>query len=42
MQILPPSPQLRADLQKVGETMLKEWSAKAGAEGSALLSAFGK
>ena len=40
MQILPPSPQLKADLQKVGETMLKEWLDKAGPEGQALMSAY--
>src|SRR5205085_3867014 len=37
MQILTPSPQLKADLQKVGETMLKEWLDKSGAEGKALV-----
>ncbi len=42
MQILPPSPQLKADMQKVGETMLKEWLDKAGPEGKALVDAFGK
>ena len=42
MQILPPSPQLKADLQKVGETMLKEWLDKAGPEGQALVDAFRK
>ncbi|MCB1996220.1 MAG: TRAP transporter substrate-binding protein [Burkholderiaceae bacterium] len=42
MQILPPSPQLKADLQKVGETMLKEWLEKAGPEGQALIDAFRK
>ena len=42
MQILPPSPQLKADLQKVGETMLKEWLEKAGPEGQALVDAFRK
>ena len=42
MQILPPSPQLKADMQKVGETMLKEWVDKAGADGKALLDAFRK
>ena len=40
MQILPPSPQLKADLQKVGETMLKEWLDKAGPEGRQLVDAF--
>lgn len=42
MQILPPSPQLKADMQKVGETMLKEWQDKAGAEGKALIDAYKK
>jgi TRAP-type transport system periplasmic protein len=42
MQVLPPSPQLKADMAKVGETMLKEWADKAGAEGRALLDAFRK
>ncbi len=40
MQILPPSPQLKADMQKVGETMLKEWLEKAGPEGQQLVDAF--
>ena len=39
MQILPPSPQLKADLKKVGDTMLKEWLDKAGPEGKALVDA---
>lgn len=42
MQILPPSPQLKADMQKVGETMLKEWLDKAGPDGKALVDAFRK
>ncbi|MGD9834946.1 MAG: C4-dicarboxylate ABC transporter substrate-binding protein, partial [Piscinibacter sp.] len=42
MQVLPPSPQLKTDLQKVGETMLKEWLDKAGAEGKALVDAYNK
>jgi TRAP-type transport system periplasmic protein len=40
MQILPPSPQLSADMKKVGDTMLKEWVDKAGAEGKQLVDAF--
>jgi len=40
MTILPPTPQLKADMQKVGETMLKEWLEKAGAEGKALVDAY--
>lgn len=42
MQVLPPPPQLKADMAKVGETMLKEWVDKAGADGKALLDAFRK
>jgi TRAP-type transport system periplasmic protein len=42
MQILPPSPQLTADMKKVGETMLKEWLDKAGPEGRQLVDAFSK
>jgi TRAP-type transport system periplasmic protein len=42
MQILPPSPQLKADLKKVGDTMLKEWVEKAGPEGKQLVDAFAK
>jgi len=42
MQVLPPSPQLKADMAKVGETMLKEWTEKAGAEGQQLIYAFAK
>ena len=42
MQIVPPSPQLKADMKKVGETMLKEWLDKAGPEGQALIDAFRK
>jgi TRAP-type C4-dicarboxylate transport system substrate-binding protein len=40
MQILPPSPQLTADMKKVGETLLKEWLDKAGPEGKQLVDAF--
>ena len=42
MQILPPSDQLKADMQKVGQTMLGEWLDKAGPEGKALLDAYRK
>ena len=40
MEVLPPSPQLRADLRKVGDTILKEWLSRAGAEGKALYEAY--
>jgi TRAP-type C4-dicarboxylate transport system substrate-binding protein len=42
MQVLSPSPQLKADMAKVGETMLKEWVDRAGADGKALLDAYRK
>ena len=42
MQILPPSAALKADMKKVGETMLKEWLDKAGPEGKQLVDAFNK
>jgi TRAP-type transport system periplasmic protein len=42
MQILPPSAQLAADMKKVGETLLKEWQEKAGAEGKQLVEAYKK
>jgi len=42
MQILPPSEALKADMQKVGQTMVGEWLDKAGPEGKQLLDAFKK
>jgi TRAP-type C4-dicarboxylate transport system substrate-binding protein len=40
MQILPPSAQLKADMKRVGDVMLKEWLDKAGPEGKQLVDAF--
>jgi TRAP-type C4-dicarboxylate transport system substrate-binding protein len=40
MQILPPSAALTADMKKVGDTLLKEWLDKAGAEGQQMVDAF--
>jgi TRAP-type C4-dicarboxylate transport system substrate-binding protein len=42
MQILPPPAALKADMKRVGDTMLKEWLDKAGAEGQQLVDAFNK
>ena len=42
MQVVPPSAQLKADMAKVGETMLKEWLDKAGPDGQALVNAYRK
>ena len=40
MQVLPPSATLKADMKKVGDTMLKEWLEKAGPEGKQMIDAF--
>ena len=37
-----PPPQLKADMKKVGDTMLKEWLDKAGPEGQAIVDAYRK
>jgi TRAP-type C4-dicarboxylate transport system substrate-binding protein len=42
MNIITPSPQLKADMKKVGDVMLKEWLEKAGAEGKAVVDAYNK
>ena len=42
MNIMTPPAQLKSDMKKVGETMLKEWLDKAGAEGQAVVDAFNK
>lgn len=42
MQVLPPSAPLKADLAKVGDTMLKEWLDKAGPDGQSLVNAYRK
>ena len=42
VNVAPPSDALRADMRKVGETLVKEWLDKAGPEGQALLDAYRK
>lgn len=42
MSVEPPSAALKADMRKVGDTMVKEWLDKAGPEGQALLDAYRK
>jgi TRAP-type C4-dicarboxylate transport system substrate-binding protein len=42
IKVLPPTPELKAGLTKIGETIAKEWEASAGADGKALLAAFHK
>jgi TRAP-type C4-dicarboxylate transport system substrate-binding protein len=42
MNIVAPSATLKSDMKKVGDTMLKEWLEKAGAEGQAVVDAYKK
>lgn len=42
MAVEPPSAALKTDMQKVGETMLKEWLDKAGPEGQQMLDTYRK
>jgi TRAP-type C4-dicarboxylate transport system substrate-binding protein len=42
MQILQPSAQLKGDMKKVGDQMLKDWLEKAGPEGQQLVEAYRK
>ena len=42
MTVAPPSAQLKTDLGKVGDTMIKEWLDKAGPEGKAIVDAYRK
>ena len=42
MSIIQPSAQLKADMKKVGDTMLKEWLEKAGPEGQQMVETYRK
>jgi TRAP-type C4-dicarboxylate transport system substrate-binding protein len=42
MNVAPPSPELKAGLQKVGDTMLDEWLQKAGPTGKQVVDAYRK
>ncbi len=42
MSVLEPSAQLKADMHKVGATMLQEWLQKAGPDGQAIVDAYRK
>ncbi|MFY8104412.1 MAG: TRAP transporter substrate-binding protein [Ramlibacter sp.] len=42
MTVTPPSAQLKADMKKVGDTIMKEWLDKAGPEGKAIIDAFNR
>jgi TRAP-type C4-dicarboxylate transport system substrate-binding protein len=42
IKVVPPSPELKAGLTKIGETIAKEWEAAAGPDGKALLATYHK
>ena len=42
MKVLPPSPELKAGFQKIGEQLTADWLKKAGAEGQAIIDAYRK
>jgi TRAP-type transport system periplasmic protein len=42
MNIAPPSPQLKSDFKKIGDTMTEEWIKTAGPEGKAVIDAYRK
>ena len=42
MMVDPGSPQLKADMKKVGDTMIADWAKQAGADGQAVLDAYRK
>jgi TRAP-type C4-dicarboxylate transport system substrate-binding protein len=42
MNVAPPSPQLKADFRKIGDTMTSEWLATAGPDGKAIVDAYRK
>ena len=42
INVVPPSAALKADLKKIGATMLAEWEKNAGADAKAVLDAYRK
>jgi TRAP-type C4-dicarboxylate transport system substrate-binding protein len=42
MKVLPPSPELKAGLKKVGDQLTADWVKKAGPEGEAVIAAYKK
>ncbi len=40
--VMPPSPELKAGLSKIGDTIATEWAASAGADGKAMIDAYKK
>jgi len=42
MQVLPPSERMSAEFKRVGEALLEDWLKRTGADGKAILDAYGK
>jgi TRAP-type C4-dicarboxylate transport system substrate-binding protein len=42
IKVLPPTPELKAGLDKIGQTIAAEWEKQAGADGAAILAAYRK
>lgn len=42
MNVEPPSPQLKADMKRVGDVMAAEWLKQTGADGKAIIDAFSR
>jgi hypothetical protein len=42
MKVLPPSPELKAGLKKIGDQLTADWLKKAGKDGEAVLAAYKK
>jgi hypothetical protein len=42
IKVVPPTPELKAGLAKIGETIASEWEKSAGADGAAILAAYRK
>jgi TRAP-type C4-dicarboxylate transport system substrate-binding protein len=42
IKVMPPSPELKAGLNKVGDTIAAEWTTSAGADGKAIIDAYRK
>ncbi len=42
MRVLPPSPELKAGLQKIGDQLTTDWIKRAGADGEAVIAAYKK
>jgi TRAP-type C4-dicarboxylate transport system substrate-binding protein len=42
IKVTPPTPELKAGLTKIGDTIAAEWEKAAGADGAAMLAAYRK